>query len=180
MLNVLSLRPDSCVMGGIFWMYYLLLPLLPCYCKMPVKISQIRRNITGGSQAILESFNATWWNNSCLHWLKSSYIRSAVPYLNRKAVNHPVQPQQHNDFLPSEDDQWWSSTDCKLFRAAFSSKETEQLFLELWSLCLVASQPLHAGDFCSFFPCIINFSEQGVEDWDPLSLALFKHSFSIT
>lgn len=29
-----------------------------------------------------------------------SYIRSAVSYLNRKAINQPEQPQQHNDFSP--------------------------------------------------------------------------------
>lgn len=137
-----------------------LLPLLPCHCENQ---KEHYRGITGtGNPGIFQCHLVEWFVSSLAEW---SYIRSAVPYLNRKTINQPAQPQQHNDFLPSEDDQWWFSTDFKSPQIVKSSVFLKRdgtvvsRTLELVLCGLVASPCM---GFLQLFPSIINFSEQGV------------------
>lgn len=166
MLNVLSLRTEGWQQRDgrhFFWISYFFCLCCPATVKRLENQKEHYRGITGtGNPGIFQCHLVEWFVSSLAEW---SYITSAVPYLNRKTINQPAQPQQHNDFLPSEDDKWWFTTDFKspqIVKSSFFLKRDGTVVsrtLEL-VLCGLAASPCKG--FLQPFPSIINFSEQGV------------------
>lgn len=163
MLNELSLRIEGWQQRDgrhffFFYISYFFCLWCPATVKWLENQTEHYRGITGpDNPGIFQCHLVEWFVSSLAEW---SYIRSAVPYLNRKAINQTAQPQQRNDFLPSEDDQRWFTTDLKSLQTVWSSDGTvASRTLEL-VLCGFAASP--SRRLLQLFPYIINFSEQGV------------------
>lgn len=84
-----ELRVDSSVMGGIFfWISYFFCLCCLATVKRLENQKEHYRGITGtGNPGIFQCHLVEWFVSSLAEW---SYIRSAVPYLNRKTINQPA------------------------------------------------------------------------------------------